>query len=77
MEQPAVAIVAVALRRSAVCDQHGMSRQFDVVDFEFTRAIVPQNGMVIDQVLNGDQRSIQIQRMTLGHTQIAVRHVIA
>ena len=69
-EQPAVTVVAVALGRRAVGDQHIKGIEFDVVEFDFAFVVVPQDGTVVDQEFGRDQHAVDEQRMALGEAQI-------
>ena len=71
VEQPAVAIVAVALGR-----QHVTWRQLDMIDLHFLRPVVPQDGAVVDQILQRKQHAPDEQVVTFGHARVAMRHPV-
>ena len=75
-EQPAVAVIAIALGRRAVGDQHVMRIQFQMKYRYFLRSVVPQDRAVVHQEFHRDQHAIEIKRMPLGDVQVTVRDVV-
>jgi hypothetical protein len=60
-EQPAIAVVTIALGRRAVGKQDIMLHQFDMIQLHLPCMIIPDDRTVIDQEFRRDQNVVEIE----------------
>ena len=76
LEQPAVAVIAIALGRRAIGQQHIMRCQLDMVDLTSCARSSHTMERWLTRYSDRDQHAVEVERVTLGDAQVAVRHVV-
>jgi hypothetical protein len=76
LEQPTISVVAITLGRSTIGQENIVAIQLDVVQRHLLRVIIPENRVVVDEVLHRYQHVVEKEGMPFRDAEIAIGDVV-